>query len=208
MDRQRSVLFWVSQLQSDHIHTMNERATGWYSQANISTILNSLMTSRLLTCYEWQNNRGEQTGKDQHYSEFSKDNQATYNLWMREEQIGKDLHYFAFSNENQTTYFLWMKKQQDQFQIPKLQSDNLLAMNKKPIGWNIEEKISTNLNSLMIIRALTCYEWEIKRVEHITRYQHPSGFPSDNQTTYSLWIREQEGRMDRQRSVLLWIPQW
>ena len=79
-DKQISAPFWIPKWQSDHLQTMNERATGWNRQAEISTILNSTTTIRSLTNYEWESNRVKQIGKDQHYSKSPTDNQATYSL--------------------------------------------------------------------------------------------------------------------------------
>ena len=113
-DRQRSVLFYVSspmtirpltsyEWESNRVEQTSRdehyseflnhsqttyslwmRATGWNRETEISTILNSPMTIRPLTCYKWESNRVEQTGRDQHYSKFSNDNQTTYRLKMRE----------------------------------------------------------------------------------------------------------------------------
>ena len=89
-DRQRSVPFWILWWQSDHLQATNERSTRWNGQVEISTIVNSLMTIRPLTHYEWEGKRVEQTDRAQHHSEFHNDNQTTYRLWIREKQDGTD----------------------------------------------------------------------------------------------------------------------
>ena len=83
-DRERSAQFWIHQCQSDHLLAINERATGWDRQAEISIILNSPMTIRQLTHYKWESNKVEQTGRDQHHPEFPNNSQTTYKLWMGE----------------------------------------------------------------------------------------------------------------------------
>ena len=176
---------------------MNQRATGWNRQEEISTILNSPMTIRPLTSYESESNRVEQTGRDQHHSEFPNDNQTTYLLWIREQQGGTD------------------RQRSAPFWIPQWQSDHLQAINQRATGWNSQAEISTILNSPMTVRPLTSYESESNRVEQtgrdqhhsestvtirpLTSYesesnrmeqtgkdQHHSQFSNDNQTTYSL----------------------
>ena len=82
-DRQTSASFSILQWPSDHLLPMNERATGWNIQAEINTILNSLMTIRPLTSYEWESNKVEQTSRDQHHSQFPNDHQTTHKLCMR-----------------------------------------------------------------------------------------------------------------------------
>ena len=84
-DRHGSGSFWIPQWQSDHLPAMNESATQWKRQAEIRIILNSQMTIRPLTIYEWESNTMEEISKDQYHSEFPNDNQATYLLWMREQ---------------------------------------------------------------------------------------------------------------------------
>ena len=48
--------------------------------------------------------------------------------------------------------------------------------------------------------------WESNKVEQTGRDQHHAEFPNDNQTTYLLWIKEEQD--NRQRSVAFWILQW
>ena len=164
----RSTPFWIPQWQSDHLQAMNERVTGWNRQADISTILNSTMTIRPLTCYKSESNRLEQTGRDQHHSELPNDNQITYILWIREQQSGTD------------------RQRSAPFWIAQWHSDHLHTMNQRAIGWNRQAEISSILNSPMIIRPRTYYESENNRVEQTGRDQHHSEFHNDNHTTYLL----------------------
>ena len=124
---------------------MNEKATVWNRQVEISTILNSPMTIRPLAFFEWESNRVEQTDTDQHHSEFPNENQTTYSLWMREQQGRTD------------------RQRSVPFWIPQWQSDHLQAMNERATGWNRQTEISTILNFPMTIRLLTCYKWESNR---------------------------------------------
>ena len=189
-DRQGSASFSIPQWQSDHLLPMNERATQWERQAGISIILNSPMTIRPLTPYEWESNTVEKTDRDQYHSKFPNDNQTTYKLWMREHHSGRDRQGSA------------------SFWIPQWQSDHLQTMNKRAIQWKRQTGISIILNSPMTIRPLTNYEWESNTVEETAMDQHHFEFPNDNQTTYKLWMREQHSRRDRQGSASLWVPQW
>ena len=151
---------------------MNERATQWKWQAGINIILNSPMTIRPLTHYEWESNTVEETGMDQHHSEFPNDNQTTYPLWMREQHSGRD-------RQGSTSFW-----------IPQWQSDHLPTMDERATQWKRQAEISIILNSPMTVRPLTPYEWESTTVEEIGRDQHHSEFPNDGQTTYPLWMRE------------------
>ena len=101
---------------------------------------------------------------------------------------GRDQHCSEFTNDNLTTYKLWKRE--------------------RAIGWNRQVEISTIVNSPMTIRSLTSYEWESNTVEQAGRDQHHSEFLNVTQTTYRLWMREQQGVTNRQRSAPFWIPQW
>ena len=50
----------------------------WNRQVEINTILDFLLSP--LTSCEWENNRLEQIGRDQHHSQFPNDNQTAYFL--------------------------------------------------------------------------------------------------------------------------------
>ena len=169
-DRQGSASFWIPQWQSDHLPPMNERATQWKRQALISIILNSPMTIRPLTLYEWKSNTVEETGRDQHHYEFPNDNQTTYLLWMREQHSGRDRQGSA------------------SFWILQSQSDHLPSMNERATQWKRQAGISIILNFPMTLRPLSNYEWESNTVEETGRDQYHSEFPNDNQTTYFLYI--------------------
>ena len=151
---------------------MNERVTGCNRQAEISTILNYPIIIRPLTNYEWESNMVDQSGKDQHHSEFPMTIRPLTSYEFREQQSGTD---------RQRSVVFW---------IPKWQSDHLLPMNERTIGWDRQAEISTVLNFPMTIRPLTSYKWKSNRAEQTDRNHHHSRFLNDNQATYKLWMRE------------------
>ena len=146
---------------------MNKKATGWKREAEITTILNSPLTIKSLTCYKWEQHSGTDMHKLAH-SEFHNNNQTTYSLWMRNrvQQTGRDQHFSKFANN---TYLLWMREQHNerdmqrsaQFWIPQWQSN------------------------------LTPYVWERNKREQAGRHQLHCGF-INIQTTYMLWMRVTE----------------
>ena len=136
-DRQRSAPFWIPQWQSDHLHSMNKRATEL---------------------------------KRSHF-ELLDDNQTTYFLWMRKQQGRTDRQYSAPSwiLQLQSVHSLTITREEQggtdrqrsaSLQISQWSLDHLQSMNKSGTGWNIHAEISTILNSLIPIRPHTVYEWE------------------------------------------------
>ena len=147
--------------------------------------------------------REQQSGTDrqhQHHSEFPNDNQITYRLWMREnrvEQTSKYQHHSEFLNNNhhlQTTNEReteWKR----QAEISTILNSSMTIRPHTLYEWEsnrVEQtgNISTTMCLPMTIRPLTCYKWESNRVKQTGRHQHHSEFPNNNQTTYSLWMRE------------------
>ena len=93
---------------------MNARAIKWTKQGEINPIQNSTMWISPLTSYEWESNRVEQSGRDEHNAIFPNYNQTTHFLCIREQQVGTDRQWsvpFWIPNDNHITYFLWMTAQ-------------------------------------------------------------------------------------------------
>ena len=142
----------------------------------------------LASC-EWERNLVEQIIRDHHHSEFPNDNQTTYFLWMRGQYRG--------TNRQRSATF-W---------ISQCHSDHLQAMDES----NVIEQTSRNQHHSKFpseINLLTSYKSKSNSIEQTGRYQHDSESSNDNQTTYFLWVREQQNETDRQRSISSSIPKW
>ena len=94
---------------------MHEKAAQLKKQEWISIILNSPITIRPHTFYEWEITTVEETGSDQYHSEFPNDNPITYRLLIREQHSGRD---------RQGSALFW---------ILQWQPDNLPTMNESNI---------------------------------------------------------------------------
>ena len=110
--------------------------TGWNTWSEISTTLNFPTTIQPLTCYKQKSNTVEQTGRDQHHSEFSNDHLLAMSERGTEWNVQSDISTilnFPMIIRPLTSY-----EQQS----------------------NRQENINTILNSSMTTRPLTCYELE------------------------------------------------
>ena len=174
-DSQGSASFWIPQWQSDHLPPMNKRATQWKRQAGISIILNSPMTIRPLTCYEWESNTVEETGRDQHHSEFPNDNQTTYKLWMREQHSGRDRQGLA------------------SFWIPKWQSDHLLPIYKS--------NENTHIHQFWIMKwLLTCV---CGNHDPIAQSSSFCSFPPSSEVEPCLWATNGSNALSISKSLII-----